>query len=301
MKTMYGDIVRKEYIGKPENPLLINEILKAAREENCPPSDCDKEKVLLVAVDVQQDFMDGGALGVSGASEDVAKLTSFIYSNLNKITKIAVSLDTHTPHQIFHQSWWSDRDGNFPAPFTLITLEDAENGLWRPNAESEKTLEYLKHLEADKKKTLCIWPYHCLQGTSGAALENQFANMAYFHSVARNSSLMRLVKGQQEVTEFYGIIKPEYDPEGYVNDYFISELAKYDKIVIAGEAKDYCVYETLVQMLELFAHDRETQEKIYILEDCMSAIQPKSVADDMYSFLASAGAIHLVKSTEDFL
>ena len=172
------------------------------------------------------------------------------------------SLSTHTPHQIFHQSWWSDKDGNFPAPFTLITLEDAENGLWRPNAESEKTLEYLKHLEADKKKTLCIWPYHCLQGTSGAALENQFANMAYFHSVARNSSLMRLVKGQQEVTEFYGIIKPEYDPEGYVNDYFISELAKYDKVVIAGEAKDYCVYETLVQMLELFAHDRETQEKI---------------------------------------
>lgn len=97
---MYGDIVRKEYIGKPENPLLINEILKAAREENCPPSDCDKEKVLLVAVDVQQDFMDGGALGVSGASEDVAKLTSFIYSNLNKITKIAVSLDTHTSPDI---------------------------------------------------------------------------------------------------------------------------------------------------------------------------------------------------------
>ncbi len=301
MKTLYEDIVRKEYIGKPENPIPINNILKAAHDEGCTAAEYDKDKVLLVAVDIQQDFMDRGALGVSGASKDVANLTRFIHSNINKITKIAVSLDTHTPHQIFHQSWWVDKDGNFPPPFTLITLKDVEDGKWKPTAEEEKTADYLKHLEADKKKTLCIWPYHCLQGTSGAALENQFANMAYFHSVARKSHLMRLVKGQQEATEFYGIIKPEYDPDGYINANFISELGRYDKIIIAGEAADYCVYETIVQMLELFASDREKQKKIYILEDCMSSIQEKSVSDAMYSALADSAAINLVKSTEEFL
>lgn len=44
--------------------------------------------------------MDNGALGVPGAHGDVERMTQFIYNNMDKITNIAVSIDTHTPHQI---------------------------------------------------------------------------------------------------------------------------------------------------------------------------------------------------------
>ena len=49
--------------------------------------------------------MDNGALGVPGAHGDVERMTQFIYNNMDKITNIAVSIDTHTPHQIFHPCW----------------------------------------------------------------------------------------------------------------------------------------------------------------------------------------------------
>ena len=47
---------------------------------------------------------------------------------------------------------------------------------------------------------------------------------------------------------------------------------KFDKIVIAGEAKSHCVLETIRQILEHYQNDIITTQKIYILEDCMSNI-----------------------------
>lgn len=80
MKTSYSEIVNENYIGKTENPIPMNEILKKANEEKLEPSSSSLEKVLFLGIDVQQDFMDNGALGVSGAHEDVARMTkvSFI-------------------------------------------------------------------------------------------------------------------------------------------------------------------------------------------------------------------------------
>ena len=45
--------------------------------------------------------MEQGALGVPGAKQDIANATKFIYRNLEKITDIMVSLDTHEPMEIF--------------------------------------------------------------------------------------------------------------------------------------------------------------------------------------------------------
>ena len=73
MKTSYSEIVNENYIGKTENPIPMNEILKKANEEKLEPSSSSLEKVLFLGIDVQQDFMDNGALGVSGAHEDVAR------------------------------------------------------------------------------------------------------------------------------------------------------------------------------------------------------------------------------------
>lgn len=302
MKTLYEEIVNAEYIGRQENPVSMNQILKKAESEQMLPSSEQEDKVLFIAVDVQQDFIEGGSLGVPGASDDVYRMTQFIYNNAEKISNIAVSLDTHTPYQIFHPCWWSDADGNTPEPFTMITLSDVERKLWIPRHQEKETKEYLRHLDEMKMKKLCIWPYHCIQGTTGAALENQFANMVYFHSTARNYYIEKLVKGEQRDTEFYGIIRPEYDPTGrYTNRTFLGKLNSCSKVIIAGEAMDYCVYETLRQIIEYFPSNTEIHRKLYILEDCMSSIQDRMLAEKMYDVIRSKFEINIVRSTDSFL
>lgn len=298
MKTKYEEIVNANAIGKPDNPVSLNEILRMANDEQLTPSTQNKERVLFIGIDVQQDFMDNGALGVPGAHGDVERMTRFIYNNMDKISNIAVSIDTHTPHQIFHPCWWIDENGNNPAPYTPITLADLDSGKWRAVINPMKSRDYVEHLEKDGKKTLCVWSYHCIQGTTGCALENQFSNMIYFHSVAKKSVVQRLVKGQDPLSEMYGVIKPEYDTNGYINLDFLNKIEKFDKVIIAGEARDYCVYESLKQMFEHYKNNTETLKKIYVLEDCMSTIGNPADVDKMYADLQNQYHFNIVKSTE---
>lgn len=272
MNTKYEEIVNVNAIGKAENPISLNEILRKANDEQLTPSVQNKERILFIGIDVQQDFMDDGALGVPGAHGDMERMTRFIYNNIDKISNIAVSIDTHTPHQIFHPCWWIDENGENPAPNTPITLEDLDNGKWRAIIKPIESRDYVEHLEQDGKKTLIVWPYHCIQGTTGCALENQFSNMVYFHSVAKKCAVLPLVKGQDPLSEMYGIIKPEYDTRGYINVGFLNKIEKFDKVIIAGEAASHCVMESIKQILEYYETRPEVTEKIYILEDCMSCV-----------------------------
>lgn len=302
MKTNYSDIVNVNAIGKPENPISLNDILKLANDEGLTPSKQNKERVLLLCIDMQQDFMDNGALGVPGAHKDVERLTQFIYNNMDKISNIAASIDTHVPHQIFHPCWWIDENGNNPAPYTMITLADLDAGKWKPIISPRASREYVEHLEKDGKKTLCIWTYHCIQGTTGCALENQFANMVYFHSVAKKVIPQRIVKGQDPLSEMYGIIKPEYDTKGYVNIDFLNKLETFDKIVVSGEAKSHCVLESIKQILEYYETRPEITQKIYILEDCMSSIPGfEDATDKTFEDFKKKYKVNIVKSTDDIL
>lgn len=302
MKTAYPEIVNQNYIGSTENPVFMNEILQKANEEEMTPSAQNKKRVLFLGIDVQQDFMDGGALGVPGAKKDVERMTEFLYKHINQISNIAVSIDTHTPHQIFHPCWWIDENGRNPAPYTVITLDDLDAGKWRAVINPQASREYVKHLEQDAKKALCIWTYHCLQGTAGAALENQFANMIYFHSVVKKTVVQRLVKGQDPMSEMYGIIKPEYDTKGYINMDFLNKVETFDQVIIAGEAKSHCVLESIKQILEHYETRPEVTKKIWILEDCMSPIPGyEDATDQAFREFRNRYHVNLVRSTETFL
>lgn len=302
MITDYNEIVNVNAIGKPDNPILMNDVLKMASQEKLSPASADKERVLFLAIDEQQDFMDYGALGVPGAHEDIKRITRFIYDNIEKITNIAVSLDTHTPHQIFHPCWWIDANGDSPAPYTAITTADLDAGKWTAIINPIASREYVEKLEKFGKKVLVVWPYHCIQGTTGAALENQFANMVYFHSVARKAIAQRLVKGQDPLTEMYGIIKPEDNcgpgnGSGYINIAFLNKVENYDKIVIAGEAKSHCVMESVKQILEYYENRPEVTSKIYILEDCMSSIPGyEDATDKAFNAFKTKYKINIVNS-----
>lgn len=290
MKTPYNEIVNIASIGSQTNPISLNEILRKANDEQLTPAAQNKERVLFLGIDVQQDFMDNGALGVPGAHGDVERMTQFIYNNMDKITNIAVSIDTHTPHQIFHPCWWIDENGNNPAPYTPITLADLDSGKYRAVIYPRQSRDYVEHLEKDGKKTLCVWSYHCLQGTSGAAFENQFANMIYFHSVAKKAVTQRLVKGQDPLSEMYGIIKPEYDTKNYINIDFLNKLENYDKIIIAGEAKSHIVIK---------ADDRAfwfTTDREYVFEKKHKS--PIYAAGDSVYFISPANTLTSIQITK---
>lgn len=306
MKTKYEEIVNVNAIGKAENPISLNEILKKANDEQLTPSWKDKIRVLAIGIDEQNSFMENGELGVPGSHGDVERATRFIYNNAEKITTIKVSLDTHIPQQIFHPCWWIDENGNNPKPNTLITLADLDSGKWRAVIRPIESRDYIEHLEKDGKKTLCIWPYHVLQGTFGCSLENQFANMVYFHSVARKYALRRIVKGQDPLSEMYGIIRPEYDRKGYINIEFLNDIENYDIIIFFGEAASHCVIESIIQSLEYYKNRPDVTRRIYILEDCMSCVVVpgvdfEGITKQAFDELKRKYHVNLVKSTDNFL
>lgn len=297
MKTKYEEIVNVGEIGTPSNSIKLNEILPKANLENLLPSVKDSEKVLFIGIDYQQDFMDNGALGVAGAIKDVERVTRWMYDNMEKISQIAVSIDTHTPFQIFHPAWWINNEGNNPTPFTAITLKDIDDGKWKAVINPIGSRNYVENLEKLGKKVLVIWTYHCIQGTSGASLDSQFANMVYFHSVAKKSNPNRLVKGVDPMSENYGIIKPEYSPTNQINLDFLNKIEKFDKIVISGECKNYCVYESVKQILEYYSNSPAVTSKIFILEDCMSAIGDNDKSNRQYEELKAKYNVNIVNST----
>ena len=297
--TPYLEIVDPNSIGKKENPIKLNDVLSKADAENLTPVSQMAKKVIVIGIDEQLDFMPDGALGVPNADKDVERFTKFIYDNMDEISKIAVSIDTHIPHQIFHPCWWIDKDGNHPAPYTEIKLADLDKGNYRAVIKPIESRDYVMHLEQDGKKTLVAWPYHCIQGTTGCSLDNQFSNMVYFHSVAKKSIPITIIKGQDPLSEMYGFLRPEYDRRGYVNLEFLNLLTNYDMIVIGGEAKSHCVLESIKQILEHFANQPEITNKIYILEDCMSSIPGfEDITNATFDDFRKIYGVHIVKSTD---
>lgn len=266
-------------------------IAAAAAKSGWTPSHKDAKKRALLIIDPQCDFVFEptapfpGSLSVPGAPDDMRRTAEFIYNFGDKITNIYCSNDTHLWFQIFHPSWWEqlDADGNSignPAPMTLITSADIEAGKFRPAFEPLESIDYVKKLEADGKKVLMIWPYHCLEISPANSIVPILAQAMMYHSAARHAQTICLRKGNEPRTEMYGILKPEVVcPKSQIptawgmNTAFLDILAKHDEIYIAGEAKSHCVLETLEQMIAEFqANSPDALAKMRIIDDCMSPV-----------------------------
>jgi nicotinamidase-related amidase len=302
MSIKYEEIVKEKEIGGM-NTVNLNALFSSIPNKSEYSKGCldKKERVLLLAIDMQNDFMDGGALGVPNAKKDVINTTKFIYRNLEKITKIYVSLDTHRPNQIFHPMWWVDKNGCHPEPLTVISNNEVKDGRWRAFDSSlqEESSNYVRELERIGKKKLSIWPYHCLEGTFGAALESQFSNMINYHSIVSKSDVIYVQKGKQKNSEMYGIIKPEVYSKAGVNEDLLEMIGEFDKIIIVGEAKSHCVLESVRQIVEYFANNKEITQNLYVFEDCTSSIPGfEDMTKKEFDILKKNYGINLVKSTD---
>ncbi len=301
-----------------------------AQKYSIQPAASDKNRICLLIIDAQNTFclpefelFVGGRSG-SGAVDDNLRLCEFIYRNLNAITTIAPTMDTHTAMQIFHPIFWINEAGEHPLPAaTSITLEDVQQGIWKVNpavahsiangnysALQKHALHYVQKLSEDGKYPLTIWPYHSMLGGTGHALVSAVEEAIFFHSIARNSQALFEIKGGNPLTENYSVLRPEVldGPDGnsiaQKNASFIDKLLGFDAVIIAGQAKSHCVAWTIDDLLtEILARDRKLAKKVYLLEDCTSPVVVPGVvdfteqADAAFQRFAAAG-MNVVKSTQ---
>jgi nicotinamidase-related amidase len=296
-----------------------------AREHALRPAAEDAPRVCLVAVDVQNTFcipgfelFVGGRTG-TGAVDDNHRLCEFLYRNLDTITQIVPTLDTHQATQIFHSVWLVDEDGGHPAPYTLVSADDVVAGRWRVDAAAAESLgldpeyaqrelaHYTRALEQGGKYRLTIWPYHALLGGIGHALVSAVEEAIFFHGIARRSQPDFQPKGRSPLTEHYSVLGPEVtrgpdgEPLGERNSPLLEKLFSFDAVVIAGQAKSHCVAWTIDDLLG--SPFEGLAEKVYLLEDCTSPVVVPDVVDyteeanAAFERFAEAG-MHVVRSTD---
>lgn len=316
------DSAKVDKIWKVNYQQLFDDAKKWKKEYNLTPAVDDKFKIALLLVDVQNTFCNpdfelfvGGRSG-RGAIEDNIRLCEFIYHNLDIITEVIPTMDTHQAAQIFHSVFLINENSEHPDPNTLITYEDIKSGKWKINPDAVKflgydvekirqhLLHYTKTLKEQSKYDLLIWPYHAMLGGIGHALVPAVEEAIFFHSIARISQPDFQVKGRNPLTEHYSIFGPEVrtDAEGNKiadkNAPLINKLMKYDIILIAGQAKSHCVAWTIDDLLN---EAEELADKVYLLEDATSPVVIPGVidfteqADKAFQKFADAG-MHIVNT-----
>jgi nicotinamidase-related amidase len=291
-----------------------------------PSVAADRFRVALVVVDMQNTFCSPGfelfvaGRSGTGALDDSRRLCEFVYRNLDRLTLIVPTLDTHQALQIFHPALIVDAAGRHAEPFTVVTAADVEAGRWRirpeaaqglgldPDYAEEHLRYYTRALEDGGKYSLTVWPFHAMLGGIGYALVAALEEALFFHSIARFAPLDFQPKGDNPLTEHYSMLGPEveYDREGEPlgrrNAPLIERLLQYDAVLIAGEAKSHCVAWTVEDLLsDPNVQERGLDEKVYLLEDCTSSVVVPGLvdhsdeADAAFARFVQSGA-HLVRS-----
>ncbi|MDF1500040.1 MAG: cysteine hydrolase family protein [Anaerolineales bacterium] len=288
----------------------VTEAVRAGLRESTPPVEQDGRTIALMLVDAQVDFVhEDGALSVPGAVEDAKRTAEWLYRNTARITRIFASLDSHTPLQIFFPTWWVDVEGEHPDPYTAITVEAVENGSWRPLYEVDWSVDYVHALQDQAKKDLMIWPFHVLVGTPGHALTPILYEAIAYHSAARSTQPTFEIKGMIDKTEYYSLLEPEVkvpeDPRGTLNEALLEQLLSFDALYFAGQAKSHCVLETVASIVRRHGGDRKVMEKLYLLEDCTSAVQHPEIdfdalASEAFNAFAEKG-MQIVSSADEVL
>jgi nicotinamidase-related amidase len=272
-----------------------------ARRHAIGPARNDAPRICLVVVDVQNTFCTPGfELFVPGAPDDNRRLCEFVYRNLDAITQVVPTLDTHWTEQIFHAAWLVDGDGRHPPPYTTVSTDDVERGVWRAAdpGHQEQLLRYVRELEAGTRYRLTVWPYHAMLGGIGHALVSAVEEAVFFHGIARECQPAFQIKGDDPRTEHYSVLGPEVGGER--NTALLELLADFDAVVIAGQAKSHCVAWTIDDLL---GDAHVLAERVYLLQDCTSPVVVRGVVDYTKeaeaAFARFAGAgMNVVLSTE---
>lgn len=258
---------------------VSEEALRYAAEHRVRPAREDGLRIAAFGIDVQVAFCTPGAsLFVPGAVEDTQRTLRWLYANLDRLTGLVFSLDTHRAFQIFHPAWWRDARGRPPAPMTVITAQDVRDGRWTATRFQEESLAYCEALEASGRYVLTIWPYHALLGGQSHALVPAMYEASLFHALVRDTPTHFELKGEHPLTENYSVMAPEVTQVkgqrvGEFNARLMEHLLSFDRVYVFGQASSHCVLSTLRDLQQsLERTDPSKLQRIHILEDAMSPV-----------------------------
>lgn len=291
-----SEYYKPEQIGQMALP-AVAEAMQTGQAAGLSAADSDRERVYLLLVDAQVDFVHpDGALAVPGAVDDTRRVIEWLYAQAGRITRIGATLDSHIPVQIFSPSWWINSDGQQPAPFTVVSADAVRAGEWQPLYEAEWSRQYVDRLESDARKQLMIWPYHTLIGTPGHTLVPALYEAIAYHANARQTNPQTIIKGMIPRTEHYSALEPEVKVSDYANGSLntdlLDDIATYDRVYIAGQAKSHCVLETVASMMRYYPP--EMARRLYLLTDAMSSVAHPEIdfdalADETFASFQEAG------------
>ncbi len=238
----------------------------------------------LVIIDPQRDFCDpDGALYVKGADEDMRRLAGVVASG--GFDAVHVTLDSHQWVHIAHPIFWEGLRGASPAPFAAISETDVAEGRWRARDLElrEYALGYVRQLAEGGRYGLTIWPPHCIVGTPGHALHAVLSDALRTWAEGNLRTIDFVPKGGNPKTEHYSAIRADVpdpgDPSTGLNQRFVDALGEADEIVFAGEALDYCLLNTLRDLVEAAPG---LASKIVLLRDAASSIGGCTMEDDAF-------------------
>lgn len=247
----------------------------------------------LVIIDPQNDFCDlpadycpldpvksqqrlSPALPVAGAHADMLRVAQLIGAAGAALSQISVTLDSHLRLDIAHPTFWQQGDGAAVLPFTQISAAEVRSGKFVPRNQQAlaRVLAYLDALEAQQRYLHMVWPVHCEIGSWGNNVHAAVRAAYNQWEDATGRSVDKVVKGSNPWTEHYSAIQAEVpdsdDADTQLNQTFIDQLQRAERIYICGEAGSHCVKATTEHIVANFA--AADIGKLVLIGDCISPV-----------------------------
>ncbi len=250
-------------------------------------------------IDPQNDFCDieGAALPVAGADQDLRRLARFIASHNDCIGGITVTLDSHASVAVERTTFWLTREGKPVDPFTFITAEDVSAGEYQPRDASltDQVVGMLRQLAAAGKGGMVVWPVHCVTGTWGHNIHSELAKSLAGWEMTHQRAVAKVLKGEYPLTEHFGVFEADAPvasvPGTQFNHALASSLASdADLIVIAGQASSHCVAASYDQFIRFLAQSPTRAPSVVLLKDCMSPVPGfEQLANELFERARAAG------------
>jgi nicotinamidase/pyrazinamidase len=218
-----------------------------------------------------------GALFVPGANEDMNRVAKMIDEVGDKFFHIHVTMDCHHYIDIAHPIAWVNKKHEHPDPFTIISVDDVENGEWVCTFPHERDYAkwYVNQLAENQRYPLCIWPPHCLIGTFGNAIYKPLADALERWEKRNVANVDYLTKGSNWKTEHYSAVQADVpddsDPTTSLNYDFIRPLKSADQLVFTGEARSHCLANTARDIANGFG-DKSLIKKFVLLQGATSDV-----------------------------
>lgn len=270
-------------------------------------------RIHLIVIDPQRSFCEviedslqhvlhNGELCVPGAWDDMnVRLPALITRLGRKLDDCSVTMDSHQRLHIAHGRWYRNRQGQSPAPFTLMREDSGriinysfdaqgvrhdigEFTTFVPNALSW-TLHYLKQLVIRQRYLHVIWPEHCLIGTTGHNVVPALREALLGWETLVNQTTNFVTKGSNPCVEHFSAVQAEVpfdgdkdmglksDPGTQINADFITAVMEADEILLTGEAGSHCLANTVFDMADFFgAGTNDFTQKLVLLTDATSPV-----------------------------